>query len=64
MCFYQLPYLPELSLSSFDFKVFRHLFRGINPKTPFSVTDEDIEAFKYNFSRPGKYWTAARVLMN
>jgi len=52
MCFNQLPYLPELSLSSCDFKVFQQIFRGINPKTPFSVTDEDIEAFKYNFSRP------------
>jgi hypothetical protein len=63
MCFFQLPYLPELSLSSFDFRGFRRLFRGKNPQTPFSVTDEDIEAFKYNFSRPGEY-SAARVLMN
>jgi hypothetical protein len=64
MCLFQLPYLPELWFSSSDFKVFQHIFRGRNPKTPFSVTDEDIEAFKYNFSRPGEYWAAARMLMN
>lgn len=52
MCFFQLPYLPELFLSSFDFRGFRRLFRGKNPKTPFTVSDEDIEAFKYNFSKP------------
>jgi hypothetical protein len=63
MCFFQLPYLPELFLSSFDFRGFRRLFRGRNPKSPSTVTDEDIEAFKYNFSKPGVY-SAARVLMN
>jgi hypothetical protein len=52
MSFFQLPYLPELFLSSFDFRGFRRLFRGRNPKTPFSVTDEDLEAFKYNFRTP------------
>jgi hypothetical protein len=55
MFFFQLPYLPELSLSSFDFRGFRRLFRGRKPKFPLTVTDEDIEAFKYNFSKPGEY---------
>lgn len=52
MCFFQLPYLPELFLSSFDFRGFRRLFRGKTPKSPLTVTDEDIEAFKYNISKP------------
>jgi hypothetical protein len=54
MFFFQLPYLPELSLSSFDFRGFRRLFRGKKPKSPQTVTDEDIEAFKYTFSKPGE----------
>jgi pimeloyl-ACP methyl ester carboxylesterase len=52
MCFFHLPYLPELSLSFFDFRVFRRLFRRRSPKTPFAVTNEDIEVFKYNLSAP------------
>jgi hypothetical protein len=53
MCLFQLPYLPELSLSSFDFRGFRRLFRGRSPKTRFALTVEDIEALKYNLSTPG-----------
>jgi len=51
--FFQLPYLPELFISSYDFVGFPKMLRqgkGINSK----VTAEDIEAFKYTFGRPGK----------
>ncbi|KAJ9574479.1 hypothetical protein L9F63_008342, partial [Diploptera punctata] len=51
--FYQLPYLPELLIRSFDFRVFKVLFKAKTPKTTTIATDEDIEAFKYTFSKPG-----------
>ncbi|CAB3368165.1 Hypothetical predicted protein [Cloeon dipterum] len=52
MFFFQLPLLPELYISSYDFYGFAAMLRagkGINSK----VTAEDIEAYKYTFGKPG-----------
>ncbi|XP_059486281.1 epoxide hydrolase 4-like [Neocloeon triangulifer] len=52
MFFFQLPFLPELFVSSYDFAGFPAMLRagkGINSK----VTAEDVEAFKYTFGKPG-----------
>jgi len=50
--FFQLPYLPELMLSGNDFSFFEKVFRaGEAGKKAF--TDEDIDAFKYTFGKPG-----------
>jgi hypothetical protein len=53
--FFQLPYLPEILISSFDFIGFPEMFRRNRPKELSPVTDEDIEAFKYTFGQPGEY---------
>jgi hypothetical protein len=50
-----LPYLPEIAMSSFDFKAFAKVLRRKKPKEFSPVTDEDIEAYKYTFSKPGEY---------
>jgi len=52
MFFYQLPYFPELLLRGNDLEAFEREFRsGKFGKKAF--TDEDIEAFKYTFCKPG-----------
>ena len=54
MFFYMLPYLPEMSVSVFDFMAFATVLRRKKPKDISPVTDEDIEAYKYTFSQPGE----------
>jgi hypothetical protein len=53
--FYMLPYLPEIAISAFDFMAFAMVLRRKKPKDLSPVTDEDIEAYKYTFSKPGEY---------
>jgi len=54
MFFYMLPYLPEIAVSAFDFVAFAIVLRRKKPKDISPVTDEDIEAYKYTFSKPGE----------
>ena len=42
-------------MRAFDFGLFKPIFQGKKVKTAPTVTDEDIEAFKYTFSRAGVY---------
>ncbi|XP_054161801.1 epoxide hydrolase 4-like [Oppia nitens] len=44
--FFNIPYLPELRLTCNDLQAFDYIFRKLGTK-------EDIEAYKYYFSRPG-----------
>lgn len=53
--FFQLPYLPEFSMKVDDYDLFRKLFRRNKPKELSPISDEDIEAFKYTFSKPGAF---------
>uniref|UniRef100_A0AC35G8F8 AB hydrolase-1 domain-containing protein n=1 Tax=Panagrolaimus sp. PS1159 TaxID=55785 RepID=A0AC35G8F8_9BILA len=54
MFFFVCPYLPEISLRSFDMRALVSMFRG--SKTGLvhkeNFTDEDVEAWKYIFSMP------------
>ncbi|XP_048579287.1 epoxide hydrolase 4 [Nematostella vectensis] len=52
MCFFQVPYIPEMFLASNDMEAFK-IFR--NKKKPGMFTDEDIEAWKYTFGKPGSF---------
>ncbi|XP_046395000.1 epoxide hydrolase 4-like [Ischnura elegans] len=50
--FYQLPYLPELWAKSNDMRMFKILRAGNKSS---KVTNEDIEAYKYTFGKPGAF---------
>lgn len=52
MFFFQLPYLPELYISSYDFIGFAKMLKQGKGNSS-KVTSEDIEAYKYTFGRPG-----------
>jgi len=54
--FFQVPYVPELIFSWNDFKVFERLFSANSQQGMVSdnMTDKDVEAYKYAFSKPGK----------
>nr|CAD7599222.1 unnamed protein product [Timema genevievae] len=63
--FFQMPFLPELFISMHDLVSFKRLFKKTIPES--SVEDEDVEAFKYTFSKPGALtapinWYRANVL--
>uniref|UniRef100_A0A1B6JJR5 AB hydrolase-1 domain-containing protein n=2 Tax=Homalodisca liturata TaxID=320908 RepID=A0A1B6JJR5_9HEMI len=49
--FFQLPYLPELVLRMDDFASFEKNIKS--NKSPQPLTEEDLEAFKYTFGKPG-----------
>ncbi|XP_067000786.2 epoxide hydrolase 4 [Anabrus simplex] len=53
--FFQVPCLPELFMTMYDMSGFKKMFvnKDSNSKTP--VMDEDIEAYKYTFGKPGAY---------
>lgn len=53
--FFQVPYLPELFVRSYDCAGFKRSFRKHRTETETKVSDEDIEAFKYCFSKPGAF---------
>ncbi|CAG0895505.1 unnamed protein product [Darwinula stevensoni] len=49
---FQLPWLPEALFRINDMAILDEAFRGRDKKKS-RITDEDIEAYKYNFSKPG-----------
>lgn len=49
--FFQMPLLPELTLAMDDFELFKKAM--CNGEYNKNVTEEDIEAYKYTFSKPG-----------
>lgn len=54
---FQCPFFPELYIQAMDFKFLETLFCNkpiglINQK---NFTYDDLEAWKYTFSQPGKY---------
>lgn len=51
--FFQMPCIPELILRGNDLAVFNSLTKGC--KDPSIVTEEDIEAFKFTFGKPGAF---------
>jgi pimeloyl-ACP methyl ester carboxylesterase len=51
---FQLPILPELTIHVQDLDIFRQMFLNANGQC--CVSDEDLEAFKYTFSKKGA-WT-------
>lgn len=50
--FFQLPILPELFVSSYDFAGFGQMLRGDKGSSS-PITNDDIEAFKYTFGKSG-----------
>jgi hypothetical protein len=50
--FFQLPFLPELYVKSYDYIGFAKMLRQGKGNSS-KVTSEDIEAYKYTFSQPG-----------
>lgn len=52
MLFFQMPLLPELMLMADDFNVFTTMWKD---KFSDNFTEEDLEAYKYTFSRPGQF---------
>ena len=57
MFFFQIPYLPELVLSAGDYALLEVSFRGDDTGLKLhqeNVTDDDIQAFKFAMSQPGK----------
>ena len=52
MFFFQLPFLPELYMKSYDYIGFAKMLRQGKGNSS-KVTSEDIEAYKYTFSQPG-----------
>nr|CAD7256754.1 unnamed protein product [Timema shepardi] len=63
--FFQMPFFPELFISMHDLVAFKRIFKKTISES--SVEDEDIEAFKYTFSKPGALtapinWYRANVL--
>ncbi|XP_054263181.1 epoxide hydrolase 4-like [Macrosteles quadrilineatus] len=53
--FFQLPWLPELSCSMDDLKTIELSLREESIKFPSPITDEDIEAYKFYFGKPGGF---------
>lgn len=49
--FFQMPLLPELALAVDDFKLFKRTMCGEEYNN--NITEEDIDAYKYTFSKPG-----------
>lgn len=50
---FRFPYIAEMYASFDDFELVRELLLGEKKGSP-HVTDEDVEAYKYTFSQPGK----------
>lgn len=48
--YFQMPRLPEFTISLNDFAVFKAIGSGKKSET---FTEDDLEAYKYTFSRPG-----------
>jgi len=52
--FFQLPYLPERVMFTRDLEIFNRMF--VDDKNNLAISNEDLEAYKYTFSRQGA-WT-------
>ena len=52
MMFFQVPLIPELSLSAFDFEAFEKMVKMLDD----NATEEDVEAYKYAFSSTGEVY--------
>lgn len=53
--FFQAPYLPEFTMAMNDYKMFKSTMCGADYTE--TVTEQDIEAYKYTFAKPGLcYW--------
>lgn len=64
MFFFQFPCLPEIYLRSNDFKFFDQIFT--DPKSggcrnPNAFSREDLEAWKYTYSKSGKLISFSRL---
>ncbi|XP_069137121.1 epoxide hydrolase 4-like isoform X2 [Argopecten irradians] len=56
MFFFQMPYLPEYMLTRDDFKSISIMFTGRSGGVKVgSLSDDDVEAYKYAFSQPGGF---------
>lgn len=54
MFFFLIPFLPEIYVLLFDMKFFDIIFRGTKGGVlTDATTQEDVEAYKYLFSKPG-----------
>lgn len=56
MFFFQMSRLPEWVISLQDYSFFNQIFRQLmkREESEKTFTDQDLEAFKYTFSQPGK----------
>ena len=58
MFFFQLPYLPEMGLRSFDMEFLKGALTSGGQKIPgrtrVAVDENELEAFKYSMGQPGK----------
>ncbi|XP_061173203.1 epoxide hydrolase 4-like [Saccostrea echinata] len=57
MFFFQMPFLPEFMLSHGHCSSLDMMFRGKDKKRIKNCTEEDIEAYKYNFAKKGNGFT-------
>lgn len=58
--FFQLKYLPELTMIARDLASLEQVYK--NPKTKQSIiTQDELEAYKYTFSRPGAFTSAINL---
>ncbi|CAG0918884.1 unnamed protein product [Notodromas monacha] len=53
MFFFQLPYLPEFCFKISDFSALDRMFKHPQRRTESIISAEDMDAFKYVYSRPG-----------
>lgn len=51
VCLFKMPYLPEKYISSGDYAMFNMFTNGEFNE---NFTEEDLEAYKYTFSKPGE----------
>ena len=56
MFFFQMPLVPEFFLSLSDYYAFDQMFAQLRGKGGqlIQLSDEELEAYKYTFSRPGQ----------
>lgn len=56
--FFQLPYLPELYLRIKDLAQINKCYTST--KNPSPYTEEDVEAYKFTFGKPGRSYFTVR----
>lgn len=55
MFFFQMPFLPEFMLEHDGCSTLNMMFRDADKKRIKNTTQEDIEAYKYTFSKKGTH---------